>query len=179
MIVAAAVFVAGCGGGSTAVGSPTPFVTLASSSFAASAAPPSIVGVPASGPALTPLPSAIATETASRTASAGRPSSPAEVFVTSPRNGTTVTGTTVHVTVAVKNAEVVQQTSLAINPTQGHVHLYVDNALVYMSYTLEQDLPVQPGTHTLRAEFVASDHAPFDPRVWSTPIIFTAKCARR
>jgi hypothetical protein len=95
--------------------------------------------------------------------------------VTSPKNGSTVNGSTVHVTVAVKNAEVVQQTSRDIAPTQGHVHLYLDNALVYMSYTLEQDLPVTPGTYTLRAEFVASDHAPFNPRVWSSPIIFIAK----
>jgi hypothetical protein len=77
--------------------------------------------------------------------------------------------------VTVANADVVQQTSQNISPTQGHVHLYLDNALVYMSYTLEQDLPVSPGTYTLRAEFVASDHAPFNPRVWSDPIIFTVK----
>ena len=53
------------------------------------------------------------------------------------------------------------------------MHLYLDNTLVYMQYSLQQDLPVPPGTHVLRAEFVASDHVPFDPRVWSQSVVFT------
>jgi hypothetical protein len=44
-----------------------------------------------------------------------------------------------------------------------------------MNYGLEQDLPVQPGTIVLKAEFVAADHAPFNPRVWSPEVIFTVK----
>lgn len=36
-------------------------------------------------------------------------------------------------------------------------------------------LPVSPGTYVLKAEFVASDHAPFSPRVWSAEVYFTVK----
>ena len=105
----------------------------------------------------------------------GRPSSPAIVTIVQPTNGEIVTGGTVHVVVTVKNAEVVKTTTTHIRPDQGHVHLYLDNALVYMQYSLQQDLPVHPGTYVLKAEFVAADHAPFDPRVWSAPVIFTVR----
>jgi hypothetical protein len=36
-----------------------------------------------------------------------------------------------------------------------------------MNFSLTGDVPnVTPGQHILRAEFVASDHLPFDPRVF-------------
>ncbi|HEX5465292.1 MAG TPA: hypothetical protein VFW92_01320 [Candidatus Limnocylindrales bacterium] len=111
----------------------------------------------------------------SPTAGAGRPSSPAVIAVVEPTQGQVVTGDTVHVVVSLQNAKVVDTTSTHIVPTEGHVHLYLDNALVYMQYSLQQDLPVKPGTYTLRAEFVAADHAPFDPRVFSPQVIFTVK----
>lgn len=109
------------------------------------------------------------------TASGPRPSSPAEITITFPVNGSTVTGTMVHVVVGLKNATVVQATSANIKPTEGHVHLYIDGNLQYMAYTLSQDFPVHPGTYTIKAEFVASDHFPFSPRVYSQPIVFTVK----
>ncbi len=105
--------------------------------------------------------------------SAGRPSSPAVVTIVQPQSGQTVTGSTVHVVLTLTGAEIVPATTTAIRPDQGHVHLYVDNVLVSMNYGLEQDLPVQPGTYVLKAEFVASDHAPFNPRVWSPEVFFT------
>jgi hypothetical protein len=55
------------------------------------------------------------------------------------------------------------------------VHLYVNNQIVSMNYGLEQDIPVTTGTLVLRAEFVAADHAPFNPRVESQEIVFTVK----
>lgn len=108
-------------------------------------------------------------------ASGGRPSSPAVLTITEPTNGEVITGDTLHVVVSLKNATVVKETTTHIVPTEGHVHLYLDGALIYMQYGLEQDLGVKPGTYTLRAEFVASDHAPFAPRVTSPQIIFTVK----
>ena len=60
-----------------------------------------------------------------------------------------------------------------IRPDEGHVHLYVNNSLVSMNYGLEQDVPVNPGTIVIKAEFVAADHAPFNPRVWSDEIVVT------
>ena len=104
-----------------------------------------------------------------------RPASPATVEIVQPTANSTVTGTSVHVVLKLTGATIVQQTTTAIKPDEGHVHLYVNNVLVSMNYGLEQDLPVQPGTIVLKAEFVASDHAPFNPRVWSPEVIFTVR----
>ncbi len=74
-----------------------------------------------------------------------------------------------HVVVQVTGATVVDDTNEDIRPDQGHVHLYLDNTLWYMQYSLTKDIPVNPGTYVLKAEFVANDHAPFNPRDWSDP----------
>ncbi len=104
-----------------------------------------------------------------------RPSSPATVTIVEPASGSTVSGSTVHIVLKLDGAQIVPATTTAIRPDQGHVHLYVDNSLVSMNYGLEQDLPVHPGTYVLKAEFVAADHAPFNPRVWSPEVFFTVK----
>ncbi len=104
-----------------------------------------------------------------------RPSSPATLTITAPQDGSTVSGTTVHVTLDLENATITSSTTTSINPDQGHIHLYVDGVLTSMNYTTEQDLPVTPGTYALKAEFVASDHAPFSPRVWSNQVVFTVQ----
>jgi len=125
-------------------------------------------GSPASAPAIIAGPSAPA-------ASGNRPSSPGVVTIVQPTSDESVTGTTVHVVLSLTGAQIVRATTTNIRPDQGHVHLYVDNVLVSMNYGLEQDLPVQPGTYVLKAEFVAADHAPFNPRVWSPEVFFTVK----
>jgi hypothetical protein len=104
-----------------------------------------------------------------------RPSSPAQVEIVQPTANATLTGTTVHIVLKLTGATIVPQTSTAIRPDEGHVHLYVDNVLVSMNYGLEQDINVPAGTHVLKAEFVAADHVPFDPRVWSSETIFTVR----
>jgi hypothetical protein len=104
-----------------------------------------------------------------------RPASPAKVEIVQPTASSTVTGASVHVVLKLTGATIVSQTTTDIRPDQGHLHLYVNNVLVSMNYGLEQDIPVQPGTIDLKAEFVASDHAPFNPRVWSTDVIFTVR----
>ncbi|HTC86014.1 MAG TPA: DUF4399 domain-containing protein [Candidatus Acidoferrum sp.] len=104
-----------------------------------------------------------------------RPSSPAVVTIDEPKPNAQVTGSTVHVVIGLQNATIVPATTTNLRPDQGHIHLYVDNVLVSMNYGLTQDLPVHPGTYVLKAEFVAADHAPFDPRVWSDQIAFTVK----
>jgi hypothetical protein len=125
-------------------------------------------------------PAPTATPTSSATVPPGtpppnRPTSPATLSITSPADGSSVTGTTVHVVVDLQGAQVVQATSSNVSPTLGHVHLYIDGNLQYMAYTLSQDFPVHTGTYTIKAEFVASDHFPFNPRVYSKPIVFTVK----
>ncbi len=109
------------------------------------------------------------------TPSGTRPSSPATLSITSPTDGSTVTGSSVHVAVDLQGAQVVQATSSTISPDRGHVHLYIDGNLQYMQYTLAQDFPVHPGVYTIKAEFVASDHFPFSPRVYSKQIVFTVR----
>jgi len=104
-----------------------------------------------------------------------RPASPAKVEIVQPTASSTVTGTSVHIVLKLTGATIVSQTTTDIRPDQGHLHLYVNNVLVSMNYGLEQDIRVQPGTIDLKAEFVASDHAPFNPRVWSTDVIFTVR----
>jgi hypothetical protein len=105
----------------------------------------------------------------------GRPSTTAKITIVSPAPNAVITGGTVHVVVQVTGATVVDDTNEDIRPDQGHVHLYLDNALWYMQYSLTKDIPVSPGTYVLKAEFVANDHAPFSPRDWSDQVFFTVK----
>ena len=104
-----------------------------------------------------------------------RPSSSAVVTIVEPQNGAQLTGSSVHVVLTLTGATIVTQTSTNIRPDEGHIHLLVDNVVVSMNYGLEQDIPVHPGTYVLKAEFVAADHAPFSPRVFSSEVFFTVK----
>ena len=104
-----------------------------------------------------------------------RPSTTATVEIVEPANGQAVVGDTAHVVLKLNGAKIITETNVAIRPDEGHVHLYVNNQLVSMNYGLEQDIPVQPGSLVLKAEFVAADHAPFNPRVYSAETIFTVR----
>jgi hypothetical protein len=94
------------------------------------------------------------------------------VTIDEPKQNEVVTGTSVHVVLTLEYATIVSQTTTSIRPDEGHIHLYVDNVLFSMNYQLEQDLPVHAGTYILKAEFVAADHAPFNPRVYSPEVVF-------
>jgi hypothetical protein len=125
---------------------------------------------PASSPGPSPSPAAI-----SPGASGARPSSAAVIRVQQPAAGASLTGSSVHVVLSLEGAQIVSATTTSIRPDQGHIHLYVDNVLVSMNYGLEQDIAVHPGTYVVKAEFVAADHAPFSPRVWSPEVFFTVR----
>lgn len=56
-------------------------------------------------------------------------------------------------------------TSTRLQSDEGHIHLFLDGALVSMSLVLSRSLDVEPGRNVLQAEFAAADHGPFDPRV--------------
>ncbi len=131
-------------------------------------AAPASAGAPSAAAGGAPSPGA-----SSAASSAARPSSPAVVAITEPAVGATLAGPRVHVAITLTGAQIVQATSLDVRPDQGHVHLYVNNQLVSMNYGLTQDITLQPGTYVLKAEFVASDHVPFNPRVWSPEVYFT------
>jgi hypothetical protein len=104
-----------------------------------------------------------------------RPSSPAVLTISQPASGAQLSGTSVHVVLTLVGAKIVNSTTTNIRPDEGHIHLFVNNALVSMNYALEQDFPVVPGTYVLKAEFVAADHGPFNPRVWSPEVFFTVR----
>jgi hypothetical protein len=100
------------------------------------------------------------------TVSADRPASPAKLKITSPKNGQVVRGTTVEMNVSLKDATIVPATTTNIVPDEGHLHVILDDKLISMTGDASQLLAnLSPGQHLLKVEFVASDHAPFDPRV--------------
>jgi len=104
-----------------------------------------------------------------------RPSSPAKVAILSPTNGEVVHGSDVKIRVQLTGAKIVPATTTDIVPTKGHLHVYLDDQIVSMNFKLKGDIgDVTPGMHVLRVEFVASDHLPFDPRVF-TAVTFEAR----
>jgi hypothetical protein len=106
------------------------------------------------------------TQPAATTATAARPSSPAKLTIESPRNGETIRQDRPEVRLELVGAKIVSQTTTHIQGDEGHIHLIVDGKLVNMNYGLSQRLPqLTPGQHVLQVEFVAADHAPFEPRV--------------
>jgi hypothetical protein len=105
-------------------------------------------------------------EPAATTAVATRPSSPAKLTIVSPHNGQTVRQSRAEVRLKLVGAKIISQTTTRIQGDEGHVHLLVDGKLVNMNYGLSERLPqLPPGQHVLQVEFVAADHAPFEPRV--------------
>jgi hypothetical protein len=96
-----------------------------------------------------------------------RPSSSATLTLVSPTQGEVFTGSTVPVKVSLEGAKIVATTSTHLRSDEGHLHLYLDGQIVSMNYRADATLhDVAPGQHTLKIEFVATDHAPFDPRVF-------------
>jgi hypothetical protein len=139
------------------------FLVVAASVLAACGGPTQ--STPTAAPTFTP-------------ATLNRPSSPVTITLISPANGELVQGTSVHVVVMVSGGTVTRVYSTNISPTKGHVHLYLNNQLVYMSYTLHQDLPVNPGVlYSMYAEWVAADHYPFSPRDVTQTIYFRVAAA--
>jgi hypothetical protein len=100
------------------------------------------------------------------TTTADRPPSPAKLKILTPKNAQVVHGTTVEMKVSLKDAKIVPATSATIVPDEGHLHVILDDQLISMTGDTSQLLSdLSPGQHLLKVEFVASDHAPFDPRV--------------
>jgi hypothetical protein len=98
--------------------------------------------------------------------SVSRPSSTAKLSILSPKNGSVVKGPTIHLELSLQGAHIVKQTSTNLSPDKGHVHVLLDGSLISMNYSLGDEVhDVGPGTHRFEVEFVATDHAPFDPRV--------------
>jgi hypothetical protein len=100
--------------------------------------------------------------------SSDRPSSTAKLAIVLPKVGEVVHGSNVDLRVKLQDAKLVPATTTHIVPDEGHLHVILDDTLISMTQGLEQTIPdVAPGEHRIMVEFVASDHAPFDPRVVS------------
>jgi hypothetical protein len=100
--------------------------------------------------------------------SSDRPSSTAKLEIVLPKVGEVVHGSNVDLRVKLQDAKLVPATTTHIVPDEGHLHVILDDTLISMTRGLEQTIPdVAPGEHRIMVEFVASDHAPFDPRVVS------------
>jgi hypothetical protein len=136
-----------------------------------------LLGVTACAPASADGGSPTPAPTAYPTPSGGlghRPSTPVKITLVAPISGDVVHGTSVLVKVSVTGGVVTKVTSADIAPTKGHVHLYLNNQLIFMAYTLQQSIAVHPGVeYSMYAEFVAQDHFPFSPRDVTPTIFFT------
>ncbi len=97
-----------------------------------------------------------------------RPTSPARIEILTPTEGQAIAGTSLHLVTRLVGGTVVDPTETEVRPDTGHVHVYLDDRLVSMTYAPEQEIPLgdlERGPHVLRVEFVAADHGPFDPPV--------------
>jgi hypothetical protein len=97
-----------------------------------------------------------------------RPRSTATVAFVSPTPGEIVSGKKLDARIRLTGGRIVQASTTNLTPDTGHIHLFLDGAIVSMSYGTDQEVPVadlSPGPHRLQAEFVAADHAPFNPRI--------------
>ena len=103
-----------------------------------------------------------------------RPRSSATLAIVQPQPNTIVTTTTLHVEFQLSGGRIVAITSKDLTPDTGHIHLSIDGRLISMNYQLSQDVSMQPfapGPHIVQGEFVAVDHAPFNPRVITKVIV--------
>lgn len=104
--------------------------------------------------------------TASVSIAAERPTSTGALTIASPTNGERIAGDTAQLEIDLQGATIVDQTSTDLQPDEGHLHVMVDGELVSMTSGTSQLLgDLAPGDHLVQVEFVANDHAPFDPRV--------------
>ncbi len=107
-----------------------------------------------------------------KSGSATRPQTAARLEIVGPTPNQT-TGTDVQLQLNLTGAQVVQTTTGPLRPDEGHIHVSLDGRLVAMNYGTTQDLNgLTPGPHTVQAEFVATDHAPFANRVVAA-VVFT------
>ena len=104
-----------------------------------------------------------------------RPSSTAILEIVEPQDDAVVRGAAVTVVFSLEGGTLVDLTEIEVRPDEGHLHVTVDGALVSMTGGLEQELNgLESGPHLVKAEYVAADHAPFEPRVLAA-VAFTVE----
>jgi hypothetical protein len=106
---------------------------------------------------------ACSSTSASSTSSATRPATTARLEILAPR-AVAVVGPQPTLRLKLSGARLATAEASGANvPTdEGFAHVYVDDKLVSVLYSLTQKLPtLDAGPHTVRVDFVALDHAPF------------------
>jgi Domain of unknown function (DUF4399) len=87
------------------------------------------------------------------------------ISITSPTDSDTVpAGEAVEVTVELTGADLTDATT-SEDPTEGHLHIFVDGTIVSMPSTTTNEVELEPGDHTIAVEFTTADHRSFDPRI--------------
>jgi hypothetical protein len=106
---------------------------------------------------------ACSSPSASSTSTATRAATTARLVILAPRAGAVV-GPNPTLRLELSGAKLATAAASGTNAPadEGFVHVYVDDKLVSVLYSLTQKLPtLDPGAHTVRVELVAVDHAPF------------------
>jgi hypothetical protein len=94
--------------------------------------------------------------------------SEAEVVIVEPSDGEVVeAGAPLQLEVEVEGGTLVEGVT-SDDPTEGHLHIFVDGALVDMPSSASSMIELEPGTHELTVEFTQADHRSFEPRVLAT-----------
>lgn len=92
-----------------------------------------------------------------------RPVSTAQVAIVQPPAGGTIHGPTLAIVLRLEGGRIVGTATNRLRPDEGHIHVLIDGKLQAMTGLIGTiDIGrLSGGPHTLRAEFVAGDHAPF------------------
>jgi len=97
-----------------------------------------------------------------------RPRSTATLAIVNPPPGAVVHGKTLHLVIRIEGGRIISQTTTKLRPDEGHVHVAIDDLLAGTAFGTTADIDIsefKPGPHRLSIEYVAGDHAPFNPRV--------------
>jgi len=106
------------------------------------------------------------TPTPTATASFTRLTSTGHLTIVSPTPNEVIHGSTLHVKVTLAGARIVSQTTNAVTPDTGHIHVSIDGVVKTFYSGVEYDATgLTPGLHVVTVEFVMANHAPFNPRV--------------
>ena len=103
----------------------------------------------------------------SSSSSGVRPETPARIEIVQPSPNQTLPPT-FPVTVNLIGAKVVpaQVSGGTLKPDEGHIHIILDGKVIDTAAGTTREMTnLPPGPHTIQAEFVAADHAPFRNRV--------------
>jgi hypothetical protein len=110
---------------------------------------------------------ACSSSSASSASTATRPVTTARLEILAPRAGAVVgPNPTLRLKLSGARLATAAVSGTNVPADEGFAHVYVDDKLVSVLYSLTQKLPtLDPGAHTVRVDFVAVDHTPFANKV--------------